>query len=88
MRKEIQVPKRIIVCDFCGKETTDYCVACGKDICNDHIGDSCEDGRLCSECPKDWYFEYTEDGGVGVINGQGKAVDTPYLSKYPSSRRN
>lgn len=66
-------------CDFCDKDsetdTVYSCSKCRKDICDEHIGQSTEDGLLCSECSRRYEIYEHPEGGVGMKDLQtGKDV--------------
>ncbi len=77
---------KYVQCDFCDRHTGNgthmsTCAICGKDICNNCPGESCEDGTLCPICSKTYEFDPdAEYGSVGIIDKiTGIDVDAPYL---------
>lgn len=73
--------------DISGRKIEEYerhfnqCVRCGKNMTNDEIGDTEEDGSLCKECFDAGYeFDYdSEPGAVGIIDKDGNAVEAPWM---------
>jgi len=86
--REVTITETYRECDFCKVELDKHswrygCVMCNRDMCAKHIGQSTEDGCLCSACSQTYEIVYgsgEEYGAVGVVNKvTGEDVKAPYL---------